>query len=425
MTSPPETTTSPTGPLAGLRILDLTAVVLGPLGTQILGDYGADVIKVESLEGDLMRLNGVSRNRGMSSIYLSINRNKRSLAIDLKTDEGREALLRLAATADAFVHNMRVPAIERLGLGYEAVRRVKPDIVYCAATGYQEGGVMAGKPVYDDIVQAGCGLVDLNVRDNIGSRYMPTLLADKVAGLMVAQAVTAALLHHERTGLGQYVEVPMFETLTAFTLVENMGGLTFESPTVGPGYARLFNGGRRPIRVRDGHVTVLPYSAADWIALFENTGHPELLDKYQPLDRARINARMIEMNADLARLLADMSCDQCMALCERLDIPSARIYSIEELQDHPQLQSVGLFETHAHPSEGAITQLRPPVRFAATPAAITRQAPVLGQHSQELLREAGLSDAEIDTLLKAGTIKELPANGRMTDPLRTRTVGAP
>ena len=405
MTSSQASTSAPTGPLAGIRILDLTAVVLGPLATQILGDYGADVIKVESPEGDLMRFNGVSRNRGMSSIYLAINRNKRSLAIDLKTPEGVQTLLRLAATADVLVHNMRVPAIERLGLGYEALRRVKPDIVYCVATGYQEGGVMAGKPVFDDIVQAGCGLVDLNLRDGGGPRYMPTLVADKAAGIVVAQAVTAALLHRERSGQGQYVEVPMFETMTAFTLAEHMGGLTFHPPTAEPGYARLVNGGRRPISVRDGHVTVLPYSPAHWEALFEQTGHPELMDKYLPMDRAKLNARVRELYADLSLLLADMNCDQCMALCEKLDIPATRIYGLDELHEHPQLKSVGLFETHEHPSEGPITQVRPPVRFAATPAAITRPAPVLGQHSLELLREAGLSDAEIDALVSAGTVK--------------------
>lgn len=397
--------TAASGPMAGIRILDLTAVVLGPVATQILGDYGADVIKVESPQGDLMRFNGVSRHQGMSSIFLAINRNKRSLAIDLKSPEGVEALLRLAKTVDVIVHNMRVPAIERLGLGYEALRRARPDIVYCVATGYQEGGAFAGKPVFDDIVQAGCGLVDLNLRDGAVPRYMPTLVADKAAGIVVAQAVTAALLHRARTGQGQYVEVPMFETMAAFTLIEHMGGHTFDPPIGETGYARLLNGGRRPISVRDGHVTVLPYSPSHWVALFEQTGHPEMMDKYGTLDRAQINARVRDLYADLSALLADMSCDECMALCERLDIPATRIYKIDELRDHPQLKSVGLFESHEHPSEGPITQVRPPVRFAETPAGIARHAPRLGQHSREVLQEAGLTTAEIDQLVTSRVVE--------------------
>ncbi|MFP5474734.1 MAG: CaiB/BaiF CoA transferase family protein [Gammaproteobacteria bacterium] len=401
-----QTSSSASGPLAGLRVLDLTAVVLGPLATQILGDQGADVIKVESLEGDLMRANGVSRHRGMSSIYLTINRNKRSLALDLKRPEGVQALLRLAATADVFVHNMRVPAIERLGLGYEALRRVRPDIVYCVATGYQEGGAFAGKPVFDDIVQSGCGLVDLNLRDGAQPRYMPTLVADKAAGLMVAQAVTAALLHRARTGQGQYVEVPMFEAMTAFTLVEHQGGHAFEPATAEPGYARVLNGGRRPIAVRDGHVTVLPYSPAHWQALFERTGHAALLQKYGTLDRSQLNARVRELYADLAAVVADMDCDTCLALCEALDIPATRIYALDELREHPQLVSVGLFETHEHPTEGPTVQVRPPVRFGTTPARIARLAPTLGEHSAEVLREAGLSTEEIESLAAAGAVKQ-------------------
>lgn len=396
---------SATGPLAGIRILDLTAVVLGPLATQILGDQGADVIKVESPEGDLMRANGVSRHRGMSSIYLSINRNKRSLSIDLKRPEGVQALMRLAATADVFVHNMRVPAITRLGLGYEAIRAVRPDIVYCVATGYQEGGAFAGKPVFDDIVQSGCGLVDLNLRDGGVPRYVPTLVADKAAGLVVAQAITAALLHRARSGEGQYVEVPMFESMAAFTLVEHLGGHAFAPPAGEPGYARLLNGGRKPVATRDGYVTVLPYSPQHWRSLFERAGRSDLMAKYEPMDRSQLNARVREIYADLALVMATMDCAECLALCEALDIPATRIYALEELHEHPQLRSVGLFETHEHPTEGPTVQVRPPVRFSATPAGISRQAPVLGQHSAELLREAGLTDLEIDHLMSDGVIR--------------------
>lgn len=404
LTLEPTLPAAPTGPMAGLRILDLSAVVLGPVATQILGDYGADVIKVESLEGDLMRFNGVSRHRGMSSIYLTINRNKRSLAIDLKAAEGLAIIMRLAATADVFIHNMRVSAIERLGLGYEAVKRVKPDIVYCVATGYQEGGAYAGKPVFDDIVQAGCGLVDLNLRDANMPRYMPTLVADKAAGIIVAQAITAALLHHARTGQGQYVEVPMFESMTAFTLIEHAGGLSFDPEIEQPGYARIVKAGRRPIRVQDGYVTVLPYSPQNWSALFQRTDRLDLIDKYAGLDRSQVNSRVQELYADLEVLLGELSCEQCIALCEELSIPATRIYGLHELKEHPQLQSIGFFEKHEHPTEGSMVQTRPAVRFAQTPASIHRHAPSLGEHSREILEELGLNAQQVDSMISQGIV---------------------
>jgi formyl-CoA transferase len=219
-----------TGPLAGYRILDLTAVVLGPLATQILGDYGADVIKVEPPAGDLMRANGVSKNRGMSSIFLAINRNKRSLSIDLKTPEGLEVIHRLLPGVDVVVHNMRVDAIERLGLGYGALAALKPDLVYCMATGFGESGPDAGKPAFDDVIQAASGIASLIGNETGIPDYAPTLLADKTCGLALANAVLAALLHRERTGQGQLVEVPMLETMVAFTMAEHLGGLSFEPP---------------------------------------------------------------------------------------------------------------------------------------------------------------------------------------------------
>ena len=214
--------TGATGPLAGVRVLDLTSVVLGPFATQILGDYGADVVKVERPEGDLMRANGVSLHPGMSSVFLAINRNKRSLALDLKQAEGREILKRLVAGADVLVHNMRIAAIERLGFGYGAVSALRPGIVYCAATGFGQDGPDRDKPAFDDIIQAACGLASLigDMRGEVHGQpdYAPTLLADKTAGLAVVNAVLAALFHRERTGRGQYVEVPMFETMVAFML---------------------------------------------------------------------------------------------------------------------------------------------------------------------------------------------------------------
>ncbi len=241
-----------TGPLAGVRVLDLTAVVLGPLATQILGDYGADAIKLEPLEGDLMRANGVSRQRGMSSIFLALNRNKRSLAIDLKRPEGLATVRRLLPTVDVLVHNMRSAAIERLGLGYSACAALNPRLLYCVASGFGEDSPDAGKPAFDDVIQAACGLAWL-IGQSSGQAsgqpdYVPSLIADKTTGLALANAVLAALFERTQSGQGQYVEVPMFETMVAFTLAEHLGGLSFEPPAGPAGYARLLAGGRKPVQ---------------------------------------------------------------------------------------------------------------------------------------------------------------------------------
>jgi formyl-CoA transferase len=393
-----------TGPLAGYRILDLTAVVLGPLATQILGDYGADVIKVEPPAGDLMRANGVSKNRGMSSIFLAINRNKRSLSIDLKTPEGLEVIHRLLPGVDVVVHNMRVDAIERLGLGYGALAALKPDLVYCMATGFGESGPDAGKPAFDDVIQAASGIASLIGNETGIPDYAPTLLADKTCGLALANAVLAALLHRERTGQGQLVEVPMLETMVAFTMAEHLGGLSFEPPIGGAGYARLLAGGRKPAPTRDGHVAMLPYTAAHWVAFFKGVGRDDLAAKYNLEDRHERNAKIRQIYADMASVTRLMSTDECLALCERLDIPATRLYSIDELPQHPHLQAVGLFEAVNHPSEGPIRSVRPSTLFARSPAQISMHAPLLGQHTDEMMREAGFDEEAIARLEARGII---------------------
>lgn len=238
------------GPLKGIRVLDLTAVVLGPLATQMLADYGADVIKVEPPEGDMMRANGISQNPGMSSIFLAVNRNKRSLAVDLKSTDGLAVLRALIPTVDVVVHNMRVAAIERLGLGYEVVSRLNPRVVYCAATGFGQEGPHRDKPAFDDIIQAACGLVGVSSLGREQPDYIPSLIADKTTGLAVCNAVLAALLHRERSGEGQYVEVPMLETMAAFVLAEHMGGMTFQGSAVKAGYPRLLQGAQAGAHTR-------------------------------------------------------------------------------------------------------------------------------------------------------------------------------
>ncbi|MBB1636048.1 CaiB/BaiF CoA-transferase family protein [Cupriavidus sp. UME77] len=383
------------GPLEGIRVLDLTSVVLGPLATQSLADLGADVIKIEGPEGDLMRANGVSRNAGMSSIYLALNRNKRSVVLDLKTPAGAAALRRLIAGADVLIHNMRVAAIERLGFGYAAVAALNPRIVYCVATGFGQDGPHRDKPAFDDIIQAACGLVSLGAVAGGRPEYVPSLIADKTTGMALANAVMAALLHRERHGSGQAVEVPMLETMASFVMAEHLAGLTFEPATGAAGYARLLQGGRRPAQTADGWICALPYTDRHWKAFFHAVGRDDLGDKYNIASRAQRNAHIRALYQHLAQITPTRTTKEWMALFETLDIPATPIYAPDELLAHPHLEAVGLFQQTEHPTEGPLREMRPATRFSATPLSLRRHAPTLGEHTDEVLREAGLTPEDI------------------------------
>lgn len=388
------------GPLAGVRVLDMTGVVLGPLATQILGDFGADVIKIEPLEGDLIRDNGVVRTPGMSSLFLGVNRNKRSLAIDLKAPEGVAAVRKLAEKADLFVHNMRVEAIERLGFGYEAIRAINPRIVYCVATGFGQDGPDRARPAFDDIIQAASGLASLDETP----RYVPSLIADKATGIAFVNSILAALFHRERTGEGQYVETPMLETMAAFVLAEHMGGMAFEPRAGAAGYARLLKGGREPARTRDGWIAVLPYTDAHWRAFLGEIGREALAGEIVG-NRAAKNARIGELYAALREALETRTTGEWLDICDRLDIPATRIYALDDLPEHPQLAATNFFVEDDHPRVGRVRSTRPPQRFSKTPAEIRSLAPALGEHSADLLREAGLSREEIDALIARGLVR--------------------
>lgn len=392
------------GPLLGVRVLDLTSVVLGPLATQILGDYGADIIKVESPAGDMMRANGVSLHRGMSSIFLALNRNKRSLGINLQTPEGAALFARLIPSADVLVHNMRMDAIARLGFSYEAVRALNPGIIYCAATGFDQDGPDRAKPAFDDIIQAASGLAAMASLGRDRPAYVPTLVADKTAGMAVANAILAALFHRQRSGEGQFVEVPMFETFAAFMLAEHLGGMTFEPPAGPAGYARLLAGGRAPSPTKDGHIAMLPYTTAHWLAFFKAIGREDLVPSLELDDPQKRNANIRTLYQMLAEETPKRTSAEWMELCERLDIPASPLKAVDELPADAQLGASRLFETMHHPTEGLVRYVRPTTKFARSPASVRSPAPRIGEHTRILLREVGVRDTEIDAMIAQGVL---------------------
>ncbi len=386
------------GPLAGIKILDLTTVVLGPLATQIMGDLGADVIKIEAPEGDIMRYAGPARHRDMGHVFLNLNRNKRSLVLDLKQPEAAQVLLALVRQSDVLMHNMRSQAMARLGFSWERLRDVNPRLVYCSAQGYGQDGPLADRPAFDDIIQGACELVALEMATSGEARFVPTLIGDKTVGLTMVYAVMAALLQRERTGSGQAVEVPMLETMTAFVMAEHMGGLTFEPPIGPPGYARMLAPDRRPHRTADGHICILPYTDRHWRDFFRMADRPELANDPRLADAQTRARHVAELYALVADCVRDAPTGYWLDKLKAADIPCGPVNPLGELPADEHLAAVEFFPRAEHPSEGAIRMVRPPVRFGEADCALRRPAPRLGEHSREILREASLSAGEIDDL---------------------------
>ncbi len=395
--------TEATGPLAGIRILDLTTVLFGPFGAQTLGDWGADLIKVEGLTGDQWRYTGQFRNRGMSGQFMAANRNKRSVAVDLKTAGGAEVLRRLIARADALVTNIRPAALERLGFGYEACKALNPRIIYAAATGFGQDGPWAKRPAFDEIVQAASGLAS-SIGTDDEPAFVPSLVGDKLCGLALAGAVAAALVYRERTGKGQLVEVPMLETVAAFNSIEMLGGHAFVPPIGPSGYKRVKE--RRPVKTKDGWLTMLPYSGENWCTFFETVGHPECIEEFSVRDPIKRAANIDAIYARMNKIALERTTAEWEALLLKIDVPHASFAKMTEVGEQPHLKAVGLFQKLEHPTEGTIQQARPPARFSESPAAIRRLPPRLGEHTREILAEVGYSQADIEALIGAKAIGE-------------------
>jgi len=389
------------GPLAGVKVIDLTAVLLGPFATQHLADMGADVIKVEPPEGDLLRLSGGSmgRDKSMGPIYMAANRNKRSLCLDLKKPRAVEVLKGLVKSADLFIHNSRPAAIERLGLGYDDLKKVNPSIIYAYSLGYARKGPYGHKPAFDDLVQGVSGAASLQSRvDGLAPKFVPSLIADKTTGLHLCIAVLGALYHRKSTGEGQMIEVPMLETLASFWLTEHLFGETWTPGRGAMGYDRIINKYRHPFPTLDGYICALPYTDAHWVKFFEIVERPDLAKDPRFCDRTVRPKHFSELYQVLDALMKHRKTQEWLDAFDKADIPAMPVHTLEQLFDDPHLKATGFFTDREHPTEGPIKTFKSPLDFEKTPVEFRRHAPRIGEDGPEVLREAGLSDADIDKL---------------------------
>lgn len=384
------------GPLQGVKIIDMTSVLMGPYATQTLGDYGADVIKVEAPEGDITRQIGPTRHADMGPVYLNCNRSKRAIVLDLKSEDGRNALLRLIETADVLVYNVRPQAMARLKLDYDTVAKINPRIVYAGLFGFGQGGPYAAKPAYDDLLQGSTGLSHLIAMAGDGTpRYVPTALADRVVGLTAVGAILASVIHRDRTGKGQRVDVPMFETMAGFVLGDHLGGLTYEPPLDQGGYARHLAKDRRPYKTSDGFISVIVYNDKQWKNFFDATGREDL--RNDPMF-ATFHGRLANIDVvygELGRIFETRTTAEWLELLIKADVPVMPVHSLTSILEDPHLVATDFFPVVEHPSEGKIRSMRVPVRWSDTPAEPPRLAPQRNQHAMEILKEAGFSDDEI------------------------------
>jgi crotonobetainyl-CoA:carnitine CoA-transferase CaiB-like acyl-CoA transferase len=394
------------GPLEGIKVIDMTSVLMGPYATQMLGDYGADVVKIESPDGDVTRQIGPARHAGMGPIFLNTNRSKRSLCIDLKNPAGRAALLALIPSADVLVYNVRPQAMQRLDLGYETLAALNPQLIYAGVFGFGQDGPYAAKPAYDDLIQGATALPSLNALTGDGTpRYVPNALVDRIVGLNAVGAICASLVAREKSGRGQRVDIPMFETMAGFVMGDHLGGLTYEPPLDRGGYARHLSPDRRPYQTSDSYICAMVYNDKQWQNFLKAVGRDDLLadPRYTTFALRAVNIDIVY--AELSRIFLTRTTAEWTELLDKADVPSLPMHDLESMLTDPHLVAAGMFPVVEHPSEGPIRNMKVAANFSRTPVETVRLAPQLGQHSEEILREAGLAADEIADLMRDGVIR--------------------
>lgn len=387
--------------LAGVRVIDMTSTVMGPSATQLLGDHGADVIKVESPAGDTTRQVPPTNSPDMGCVYLQLNRNKRSVVLDLKQEQHLKAMRELLKTADVFVYSVRPQAISRLGLSPEELAKLNPKLITVSLVGFGEGGPYAGRPVYEDLVQGLTAVPSLLMRAGAAEpQYVPVAFNDRAVGLYAAVAMLTALFHRAQTGEAQHIEVPMFESMAQFVLGDHMGGRSFEPPIGPPGYARTLNPERRPYRTADGYICAIIYTDAHWRAFGKLVGRPNLLDedgRFATFGTRTVHAQ--ETYAFVRSVMTERTTDEWLRLMAEVDVPATPLHTLVSIFDDPHLKESGFFQHTEHPSEGTLLSVRGPANWSATPPTLRRPAPRLGEHTAEVLTEMGYSQAEAEKIV--------------------------
>jgi crotonobetainyl-CoA:carnitine CoA-transferase CaiB-like acyl-CoA transferase len=386
------------GPLAGVRVIDITTMILGPVATMLLADMGAEVIHIESPDGDPFRDVGDARSPRMSAAFLAVNRNKSSVVIDLKKPEGMGALLKLIETADVLVHNMRQAAADRLGLGYEAVAERKPDIIYAAGVGFGTEGPYCSKPAYDDIIQGLSGVAGLSSMSGDEPSYFPTVIADKLSGYALASAVAMALYRKATTGKGDKIEVPMFETMVHFNLLDHLGGGLFAPQTQRYGYTRMFSPYHRPVKTSDGYICIVANTDKQWRAIFRLIGRQELIDdgRFCTL-KSRIE-NVVALYRIVHEAMGNRTTNEWIGLLDAEGVPCGHVSGLAQLEEDPHLQAIGFFSTMVHPTEGSLRVPGIPWKFASGTGGIRSLGPRLGEDTADVLREIGYCDGEIASI---------------------------
>ena len=390
--------------LKGIKVIDLTTIVLGPYATQFLGDFGADVIKVENISGDLFRTVRPGRSNEMGAGFINCNRNKRSLAVDLKSESGKSILAKLIEEADVVVHNMRTSTAKRLGVDYETLKKINDKIVYCYAPGYGQTGKYAEKPAYDDIIQAESGLAYLNKSSDGQPRFIPTIICDKVGGLHLAMAVMAGLVHRLSHGEGCKLEAPMFEGMVSFLMTEQLAGESFVPPLGGTGYERLTSPYRKPFPTKDGYISILPYSTRHWQKFFQLVGHDDLVDHEHVTNPVVRSENVGSLYKIVSECTPTRTTAEWTEALTKIDVPFAPVNDVASLLSDPHLVSQSFFREYEHPTEGRLREAGSP--FYAEDVAQTENVPPprLGEHTSAILQELGFDQTQIDALETGGAI---------------------